>query len=114
MASQTAGLKAPGASLVAQMERVCLQFGRFRCDPWVGKIPRRRKWQPTPVLLPEKFHGWCNLAGYSPWGHKESDTTERLHFPSCFCAFVMCLYINAYLCFTTPNPTIFNRKSIWI
>ena len=40
----------------------------------------RRKWQPTPVFLPGKSHGWRNLVGYSPWGRKESDTTERLHF----------------------------------
>ena len=40
----------------------------------------RRKWQPTPVLLPGKSHGWRSLVVYSPWGHKESDTTERLHF----------------------------------
>ena len=40
----------------------------------------RRKCQPTPVLLPGKFHGWRSLVGYSPWGRKESDTTERLHF----------------------------------
>jgi len=44
---------------------------------WVGKIPWRRKWQPTPISLPEKSHGqWC-LVGYSPKGHKESDTTEH-------------------------------------
>ena len=48
-------------------------------DPWVRKIPRIRKQQPTPVLLPRKFHGWKSLAGYSPWGRKESDTTEQLH-----------------------------------
>jgi len=35
---------------------------------------------PTPVLLPGKSHGWRSLVGFSPWGHKESDTTERLHF----------------------------------
>ena len=34
----------------------------------------------TPVLLPGKSHGWRSLVGYSPWGHKESDTTERRHF----------------------------------
>jgi len=49
-------------------------------DPWVGKIPWRRKWQPTPVLLPRESLGGRNLVGYSPWGHKESDTTEGLHF----------------------------------
>ena len=43
-------------------------------------IPWRRKWQPTPVLLPGKSHGQRSLVGYSPWGRKESDTTEWLHF----------------------------------
>ena len=47
--------------------------------PWVWKIPWRRKWQPTPVFLPGKFHGQRSLAGYSPWGRKESDTTEAEH-----------------------------------
>ena len=42
--------------------------------------PRRKKWQFTPVLLPGKSHGQRSLVGYSPWGCKESDTTERLHF----------------------------------
>ena len=40
----------------------------------------RRQWHPTPVLLPGKSHGWRSLVGCSPWGHEESDTTERLHF----------------------------------
>ena len=40
----------------------------------------RRQWQPTPVLLPVKSHGWRSLVGCSPWGRKESDTTGRLHF----------------------------------
>ena len=38
----------------------------------------RRKWQPTPVFLPRESHGQRSLAGYSPWGRKESDTTEQL------------------------------------
>ena len=58
---------------------VCLQWGRPGFDPWVRKIPLRRKWQPTPVLLPRKSHGLRSLVGYSPWGRKESDTTERPH-----------------------------------
>ena len=41
---------------------------------------RRRRWHPTPVLLPGKSHGWRSLVGCSPWGRQESDTTERLHF----------------------------------
>ena len=47
----------------------------------------RRKWQPTPVLLPGKFHGWRSLVGYSPWGHKELNTTEQLHFLSFYNSF---------------------------
>ena len=62
-------------------ESLC-QCRRCGFDHWVGKIPWRRKWQPTPLLLPGKSHGLRRLAGYSPWGHKESDTTERLHFAS--------------------------------
>ena len=54
-----------------------------RFDPWFGKIPGRRKWQSTPVLLPGKFHGQRSLAGYCPWGRKESDMTEWLHFLFC-------------------------------
>ena len=49
-------------------------------DPWVGKIPWRRRWQPTPVFLPGEFHGQRSLTGYSPWGCKESDTNEQLTF----------------------------------
>ena len=48
-------------------------------DPWVAKIPWRWAWQPTPVFLPGEFHGQRSLVGYSPWGHKESDVTERLN-----------------------------------
>ena len=48
-------------------------------DPWVGKLPWRRAWQPTPVFLPEESHGQRSPAGYSPWGLKELDTTEQLN-----------------------------------
>ena len=58
---------------------VCLQCGRPGFNPWVWKIFWRRKWQPTPVFLPGKSHGWRNLVGYSPWGRKELDMTERTH-----------------------------------
>ena len=49
---------------------------KTRFSPWVGKIPWKRKWQPTPVFLPRKSHGQRSLLGYSPWGHEELDTTE--------------------------------------
>ena len=50
---------------------------------YIRKIPWRRKWQPTPVLLPGKSHGQRSLVNYSPWDRKESDTTEQLHFLIC-------------------------------
>ena len=50
-----------------------------RFDPWVGKIPWRREWQPTPVFLPGKLHGQGSLESCSSWGHKVLDTTEHAH-----------------------------------
>ena len=56
----------------------CGKWSRWEFGPCVGKIPCRRKWQPSPVFLPGESHRQRCLAGYSPWGHKESDMTERL------------------------------------
>ena len=65
-------------SMWLRRQRIYPQCGRPGFDPWVGKIPWRREWLPTPVLLPGEFHGQRSLAGYSPWGHKEWDTTDQL------------------------------------
>ena len=61
-------------SLLVSARRECLSVFAPLPSCW------RRKWHPTPVLLPGKSHGRRNLVGYSPWGCKESDTTERVHF----------------------------------
>ena len=58
----------------------CRRHKRCGFDPWVGKIPWRRAWQLTPVFLPGESHGQRSLVGCSPWGCKELDTAERLHF----------------------------------
>ena len=58
-------------------ESAC-QCGRGRFDPWVGKIPWRRKRQPIPVSLPEESHGQRSLVGYRPWDCKELDSAEPL------------------------------------
>ena len=63
---------------MAQWEEFTSKCKRHRFDPWVGKIPCRRKWQPSPVFLPGEFRGQRSLMGYSPWGCKESDMTEWL------------------------------------
>ena len=63
------------------MVKNLLKCRRSRFDPWVVKSPWRREWLPTPVFLPGEFHGQRSLVGYSPWGHKESGTTEQLTLP---------------------------------
>ena len=62
-------------------ESACLyrRCKRAELDPWVGKISWSRKWEPTPVFWPGKFHGQTGLESYSSWSHKESDTTECTH-----------------------------------
>ena len=60
-------------------KELACQCRRHRFDPWIGKIPWRREWQPTPAFVPGKFHRQRSLADYSPWGCKELDTTEYTH-----------------------------------
>ena len=63
-------------------DSACNRQPRF--DPWVGKIPWKRKWQPIPVFLLGESHGWRSLVGHSPRGRKESDMAEPLHFKGTF------------------------------
>ena len=64
----------PGGSVVIGSTYQCR---RHQFSSWVGKIPCRREWQPTPVFLPRKFNGQGSLPGYRPRDCKESDTTEH-------------------------------------
>ena len=61
---------------LSDKEYAC-QCRRYGLNPWVGKMPWRREWQPTPVFLSGKFHGQRSLADCSQWGHKKSDMTEH-------------------------------------
>ena len=74
----------------------CRRHGRDRFDPWVKKIPWRRKWQPILVFLLGKPQGQRSLAGYSPWSHKESDMPEHAckHCFSCNVQVLITLYFN--------------------
>ena len=56
----------PGGSVVKNLPA----NAEYEFDPWVRKIPWRRKWQPIPIFLPGESHGQKSLVGYSPWGHK--------------------------------------------
>ena len=68
----------PGGTSGKESVCQCRRCKRPRFDPWVGKIPWSRKWQPTVIFLPGKFHRQRSLVGYSPWGRKELDTMEWL------------------------------------
>ena len=65
-------------SYLSQFARICLQCRRPKFNSWVGKIPWRRKWQPTLGFLPGDFLGQRSLEGYSLWDGKDSDMTEWL------------------------------------
>ena len=69
-------------------ERICLQSRRPGFNPYVGQIPWRGEWLPTPVLLLVESHRHGNMAGYCPWGHKDLDTAERI---------ILSLQISSYL-----------------
>ena len=58
-------------------ESAC-QCRRCRFNPWIGKNPWSRKWQPTPVFSPGESHAQSSLVSYGPWGHKELHTAEWL------------------------------------
>ena len=80
----------PGGSDGKEFACQCRRHG---FDPWVRKIPRRRKWRPTPAFLPGKFHGQRRLADYRPWGSKEWDTTEHTHTYVCVCVCVFLFFL---------------------
>ena len=66
-----AGVGFPGSSVVKNLPAIQETF-----NPWVGKIPWRRKWQLIPVFLPGQSHGQKSLAGYGPWGCKGYNMTD--------------------------------------
>ena len=68
------GLGFPDSTVVTNLQ--CRRQRKCGFDPWIKKIPWRRKWQRTPVSLLGESHGQKSLWSYSPWGHKELDTTE--------------------------------------
>ena len=71
---------------------ICLQSRKHRrrwFNPWVGTIPWRRAWQPTPVFLPGESHVQRSLASYSPWGCKESGRAKHFTFFNCWATEVL-------------------------
>ena len=69
----------PGGASGKEPACQCRRHKRSGFDPWVGKIPWRRAWQPTPVFLPGESHRQRSPVGCSSWGCKESDTIEHAY-----------------------------------
>ena len=80
----------------AEVKSVCLQCGRPGSDPWVGKIPWRRKWQPTPVFLPGESHGWRSLVGYSPRVTKSRAQLSNFTFTFTFIQCIKCCLLHGF------------------
>ena len=93
---------------------ICLQCGRPGFNPWVRKIPWKRKWQPTPIFLPGESYGQRSLVGYSPWGRRVRHdwvTSLSLYIYVCMCVCV-CIYIYIYDTVETVSDFIFLGSKI--
>ena len=91
-------------------EHLCIASLAIYISPWVRRTPWRRKWQPTPVFLPGKSHGWKSLTGYNPWGQKRAGhslETKQQHgsFSEWFWYFAHLLI--GYMLFTTGFEDMF-------
>ena len=75
----TPGLSSWHGSKEKESACQCRRPKRYRLDPWVGKIPWKRKWQPTAVFLSGKPYGGRSLAGYTPWGHRVRHDWAHMH-----------------------------------
>ena len=88
------------------MKVIVKLFDKHQLRTW------RRKWQRTPLLLPGESHGQRSLVGYSPWGRKESDTTERLHFGTFHLAYTLPINLNACDCICAPWADISSKARL--
>ena len=94
------------ASLWFTSKKFTCQCRRHWFDPWVRKVLWRRKWQPTPVVLPGKSHGQRSLVGYSPWGHKRvgHDLETKQQQQKCYISIPAAAAKSLQSCPTLCNP----------
>ena len=120
------GLANPGWHIGKEPTCQCRRCRRRRFYPWVRKVPWRRAWQPARVFSPRESHGQRSLVGCSPWGHTESDTTERLSSSHCLidcgqnslqrCACVLSHFSHVTRWTAAPQaplPMGFSRQEYW-
>ena len=100
----------PGSASGKETVYQCKRHKRCGFDPWVGKIPCKTEWQPTPVFLPGESHGQRSLVGYSPCGHKDWSRTclkwQHAHTSS------VLDFLLSLLCFLDPYE-IHIYNSLW-
>ena len=77
----------------------CRRVKRHGFNPWVRKIPWRRKWSPTPVFLPGESYGQLGLASYHPQGRNEQDMTEATQHTQCIVQFNVCRFLKERIIF---------------
>ena len=87
--------------MVKNLPAKCRRHKRYGFNPWVRKIPWRRKWLPTTVILPGESHGQRSLVGYSPWGCKK-------------CSYARCISINNCYVFLMTRPLYHYIMSIFV
>ena len=85
----------PGLPWLSSKEFTC-RFRKHEFNPWVRKIPWRKKCQPTPVLLPGKFHGQKRLMNYHPWGSQKSQTQLSDYTTTIKSSYLWFIYLPIY------------------
>ena len=106
-------LAVPGLPWWLRWLRICLQCRRPGFNPWVGKIPWKRAWEPIPVFLPGESNGQRSLVGCSPWGHKVRHTWPTKHSTvllSVGTEFVYSLPLNLPTATQSANSSHFTEK----
>ena len=93
--------------VVKECDCLCRRCRRHWFDPWIEKIPWKRRWQPTLIFLPGESHGLRSLVGYSPWDCKELDVTEHAHTLTYACVCV-CICVCVYVCIYIYIPSLSN------
>ena len=106
----------PGGSSGKEPACKCRRHKSCGFSPWVGKIPWRRKWQPTPVFLPGESHGQRNLAGWSPWVAKSQTWLKWLTKDTLKASSLSCVQLFATpwtVAYQAPPSMGFSRQECW-
>ena len=102
----------PGGASGKESTYQCRRHKRCAFNPWVGKFSWSRKFQPTLVFLPGKYHGLSSLQGYNPWTHKESDTNEHMSAHTHICTHTERIQQEEVVCLKLVTPKLISKKQL--